>query len=152
MFPKTWSESEVAQSCPTLCSPMDCSLPGSSIHGIFQARVLQLVAISFSRRSSRPRDWTPVSRIVGRRLPSEPPGKFKEQQKVMFPRMKKSCISTEEKIDALRQSSKGKISLAPSDDIKEPRLCSWHQRPHHFYVEGGPVNKATLLHTFTKSL
>ena len=42
-------ESEVAQSCPTLCGPMDCSPPGSSIHGIFQARVLEWVAISFSR-------------------------------------------------------------------------------------------------------
>ena len=40
---------EVAQSCPTLCNPMDCSLPGSSIHGIFQARILEWVAISFSR-------------------------------------------------------------------------------------------------------
>ena len=49
------SESEVAQSCPTLCDPMDCSLPGSSVHGIFQARVLECVAISFSRASSRPR-------------------------------------------------------------------------------------------------
>ena len=53
------------QSCLTLCDPMDCS-PGSSIHGIFQARILEWVAISFSRRSSQPRDWTPVSRIVGR--------------------------------------------------------------------------------------
>ena len=44
--------SEVAQSCPTLCDPMDCSLPGFSIHGIFQARVLKWVAISFSRGSS----------------------------------------------------------------------------------------------------
>ena len=41
-------ESEVAQSCPTLCDPMDCSLPGSSIHGNVQARVLEWVAISFS--------------------------------------------------------------------------------------------------------
>ena len=48
--------SEVTQSCPTLCDTMDCSLPGSSIHGIFQARVLEWGAISFSRRSSRPRD------------------------------------------------------------------------------------------------
>ena len=42
------SESEVAQLCPTLCDPMDCSLPGSSVHGIFQVRVLEWVAISFS--------------------------------------------------------------------------------------------------------
>ena len=48
--------SEVAQSCPTLCDPMNCSLPGSSIYGIFQARKLECVAISFSRRSSQPRD------------------------------------------------------------------------------------------------
>ena len=46
------SESEVTQSCPTLCNPMDCSPPASSIHGIFQARVLVWVAISFSRGSS----------------------------------------------------------------------------------------------------
>ena len=45
---KVKSESEVAQSCPTLRDPMDCSLPGSSIHGIFQARVLEWVAIAFS--------------------------------------------------------------------------------------------------------
>ena len=42
------SQSEVAQSCPTLCNPMDCSLPGSSVHGIFQARVLEWGAIAFS--------------------------------------------------------------------------------------------------------
>ena len=45
---KVKSESEVAQSCPTLSDPMDCSLPGSSIHGIFQARVLEWGAIVFS--------------------------------------------------------------------------------------------------------
>ena len=45
---KVESESEVAQSCPTLSNPMDCSLPGSSIHGIFQARVLEWGAIAFS--------------------------------------------------------------------------------------------------------
>ena len=45
---KLKSESEVAQSCPTPSDPMDCSLPGSSIHGIFQARVLELGAIAFS--------------------------------------------------------------------------------------------------------
>ena len=45
---KVKSESEVAQSCPTLCDPMDCSLPGSSTHGIFQARVLEWGATAFS--------------------------------------------------------------------------------------------------------
>ena len=60
--------SGIAQSCPTLCDPIDCSLPGSSINGTFQARVLEQVAISFSRGSSRPRDQTQVSRIAGRRF------------------------------------------------------------------------------------
>ena len=45
-------ESEVAQSCPTLSDPMDCSLPGSSIHGIFQAKVLEWGAIAFSSDAS----------------------------------------------------------------------------------------------------
>ena len=61
-------KSEVAQSCPTLCDPMDYSLPSFSIHGILQARILEWVAMSFSRVSSRPRDQTWVSRIVGRRF------------------------------------------------------------------------------------
>ena len=67
----TWEAQErgnvlVAQSCPTLCNPMDCSLPVSSAHGISLARVLEWVAISFSRGSSRPRDRTWVSCIAGR--------------------------------------------------------------------------------------
>ena len=63
------SESEVAQSSPTLCNPMDCNLPGSSVHGIFQARrVLEWVAISFSRGSEQPRKQTWVSHIAGRRF------------------------------------------------------------------------------------
>ena len=61
--------SEVAQSCLTLCNPMDCSLQGSSVHGIFQARVLEWVAISFSRGSSQPGDGTHVSCIARRFLP-----------------------------------------------------------------------------------
>ena len=62
------SEREVAQSCLTLCDPTDCSLPGFSIPGILQARMLEWVAISFSKRSSQPRDWTWVSHIAGRRF------------------------------------------------------------------------------------
>ena len=63
---KSESESEAAQSCLTLCHRMDCSLPGFSVHGIFQARILEWVAISFSRGSSRPGDWTRVSCTVGK--------------------------------------------------------------------------------------
>ena len=56
----------VAQLCLTLCDPMDCSPLGYSVHGIIQARILEWVAIPFSRRSSQPRDRTQVSCIAGR--------------------------------------------------------------------------------------
>ena len=70
------NRTKLIQSCPTLydlrdhesCDPMDCSLPGSSVHGILQARVLEGVAISFSRESSQAKDQTQVSHIVDRRL------------------------------------------------------------------------------------
>ena len=53
------------KSCLTLCDPRDCSLPGSSVHGILQARILEWVAILFSRESSQGRDWTWVFCIAG---------------------------------------------------------------------------------------
>ena len=56
----------VTQLCPTLCNPIDCSPRGSSVHGIFQARILVWVANPFSRRSFQSRDWTQVSCIAGR--------------------------------------------------------------------------------------
>ena len=55
-----------ARSCLTLCDPVDCSLPGSSVHGILQERILEWVAISFSRVPSQHRDQTQVSCIAGR--------------------------------------------------------------------------------------
>ena len=56
------------QSCPTLCDSMDCSPPGSSVHGILQARTLEWVAISYPRGSSQPRDWTRVSFVPYRQI------------------------------------------------------------------------------------
>ena len=56
----------VAQWCPTLCDPMDCSLPASAVHGILQARIVEWVAMPSFRGSSWPRDWTQVSHIAGR--------------------------------------------------------------------------------------
>ena len=55
----------VVQSCPTCCDPIDCSLPGSSIHGIPQARILEWFAMPSSRGSSKPRDQTQVSHTAG---------------------------------------------------------------------------------------
>ena len=60
------SKCELAQLRPTLCDPVDCSLPDSSVHGILQARILEWVAVSFFRGSSQSRNWTQASHIAGR--------------------------------------------------------------------------------------
>ena len=67
MYPNVNVKS-LAQLCPTLCDSVDYSPPGSSVHGILQARILEWVAISFSKGSSQPRDQTQVSRVAGRRF------------------------------------------------------------------------------------
>ena len=81
------SESEVAQSCPALCDPIDYSLPGSSVRGILQARILEWVAIPFSRESSEPKDRTWVSCMTDESLPSEPPGKPSNLQPLSPPQI-----------------------------------------------------------------
>ena len=68
---KVKSESEVAQSCPTLHDPMDCSLPGSSAHGILQGRILEWVAIAFSFPNTGPRKVLPrIQLVLGHMLDS----------------------------------------------------------------------------------
>ena len=78
----------VAKSCPTLCDPIEGSLPGSSVHGIFQARILEWVVTSFSRGSSQPRDRTCVPALTGRFFTTEPPGK----SSLVFPPPKPLCL------------------------------------------------------------
>ena len=68
-------KSEVTKLCPTLCNPMDCSPPGSCVHEISQARILEWVAISFSRGSSLPRIIPGSSALQADSLPPEPQGK-----------------------------------------------------------------------------
>ena len=69
--PRFLMKVKVAQLCPALFNPMDCSLPGSCVHRILQARILEWVAVPFSRGSSQPRSPT----LQANSLPSEPPGK-----------------------------------------------------------------------------
>ena len=75
----SWPHNELprmrAQLCPTLCNPVDDRPLGSSVHRILQARILKWVAISFSRGSSCPRDWTPISCTTGGFFTTAPPGK-----------------------------------------------------------------------------
>ena len=78
-----WNEVKVAQSCLTLCDPMDCT-----VHGILQARILECVTFPFSRGSSQPRDQTHVSCIAGRFFTSwatrEAPGQMRICDSVLF--------------------------------------------------------------------
>ena len=86
------SVSSVTQSCPTLCNPMGYSLPGSSLHGIFRARILKYVALSSSRGSSQPRDWTHLSCVsctAGRFFTAESLGKHLQT----MPDLKSTCTS-----------------------------------------------------------
>ena len=71
----------VVQLCPTLCDPIDCSPPGSTVHGIFQARILEWVSISYSKGSFQPKHRTHVSCIASGLLPR---GKPLETTKVAF--------------------------------------------------------------------
>ena len=68
------------QSCLTLCDPMNCSLPGSSVHGILQARILEWVAVPFSKESSQPKSPT----LQADSLPSEPPKKSYNEDKLFL--------------------------------------------------------------------
>ena len=73
--PCCWCCSSVAKSCPTLSDPMNCSPPGSSVHKLSQARRLDWVAISFSKGTCWPRDWTCLSYTVGKFFTTKTPGK-----------------------------------------------------------------------------
>ena len=98
--------SSVTQSCPTLCDPMNCNLPGSSVHGILQARILEWVAISSSKWSSQPRDF------FGR-------NDAKAEAPVLWPPDAKSWL-TEKDSDAGRawgQEEKG---------TTEDEMAGWH--------------------------
>ena len=99
----------LTQSCPTLCDPMAYSPPGFSVHGIFQARILEWVAISYSRGSSWPRDRTWVSCLVGRLFSTEPPGKLP-------------------KINIKRKNSKAKVFKGKS---VMPLTCKYRSQQQH---------------------
>ena len=78
----------VAKLCLTLYDPMDCSLPGSSVRGISQARIMEWLALAISKGFSRPRGQTPVSCLAGRFFTTEPPGKAS----LALTQINKTCI------------------------------------------------------------
>ena len=108
----------VAQSCPTLCEPEDCSPPVSSVHGLLQARILEWVAIPFSRRTSQPTDWTQISCITSRFLPVWATGKFIEYAAAAAAKSLQSCLTLCDPID-------GSPPGSPVPGILQARTPEW---------------------------
>ena len=98
----------IAQSCPTLCDPMDCSLPGSSVHGILQARTLEWIAMLSFRRFSWPREQTLISSVscIGRRVLSTSP--TWEAHRTQVPSMKEQ-VSFVSSLDETRTQGRRKM-------------------------------------------
>ena len=134
--------SEVSQLYLPLCHPMDCSLPGSSIHGIFQARVLECVAISFSRGSSQPRDQTQVSCIAGRCFtvwvtsenlpvkPSSPPFSLRSGTRRKCPIRPLLFNIVLEVLATLIREEKEMNGIQIGKKVKTAIVCRWHDTIH----------------------
>ena len=116
----------VAKLCPTLCNPVDCSPPGSSVHGISQSRILEWIPIPFSRGSSWPRDQTCVSCLACGFFTTVPPGK---PTKVIL--CHKSFtntynVHTESVVPSLSLlTSKGDHCWQFKSDLTDLFLCPW---------------------------
>ena len=113
---KVKSESEVAQSCPTLRDPTDCSLPGSCVHGIFYARVLEWGAIAFSAPA-----WQADA------LPSEPPGKTQVKVKSLsrvrlFATPWTVAYQSPQSMEFSRQEYWSVLPCLPPGDLPDPGI------------------------------
>ena len=143
--PRLWLKVKV-KSCPTLWDPMDCSLPGSSIHGIFQARILERVAISFSRGSSRPRDRTWASCIAGRHLTMWATREVVVRVRILTPWWCESDVRTVEPAEFRFWiwifSEAGKTGSSP---LSWSALWSQGRKPAHF--QPSRTQTATVLFT-----
>ena len=124
----------VSQSCLTLCNPMDCSLPGSSVHGFLQARILEWVAIPFSRGSSQPRIWTWSPALQADSLPSEPSGKpqgLKSGPSVRahWSWRKPGCVRGKGDCQRADWDLDGNCGLRKARTSAQPRCRNWAQLP-----------------------
>ena len=128
--PESESVSGVAQSCPSLCDLVDCSPPGSSVHGILQTRILEWVAISFSRGSSWPRDRTQVSHIAGRCFNLWATGKPSRQSQVFYNSNKHLCgtYNVERWTTSWVQEQWQSPGLHPLNHLCKMQMCDSHCR------------------------
>ena len=123
-----------------LWDPVDCSSPGSSVHGVLQARILEWVAMPSSRGSSWPKDWTRVSCIAGGFFTAEPPGKpsfwstWKQQVEVIF---------LENVYKKPRKISEPKASRVPNNSLTRNSLEHLNQWTSGFNILRSPKWKET---------
>ena len=113
---------EFIQSCLTVCAPMDCNPPGSSVHGILQARILEWVVMPSSRGSSQPRDWICVSYIscIGRRVLD--PGSI-----AIFPNMTPSSTRFDVKyFESLLEFVKDLCTFHQPSPVSKAMFIQWH--------------------------
>ena len=124
--PYTWNEHNIvnqlcAQSCPTLYNTMDCSSPGSSVHGILQTRMPEWIAISYSRGSSQPGDWTHISCIScldNRFIITAPPGESINTFFLILKLKKFQCMTKSTTIKKIiKNNNKIKFKKKEADEI-----------------------------------
>ena len=118
----------VSKSWLTFCNPVDCNLPGSSIHGISQARILEWVAISFFRGSSRSRDWTHIFSWAGGFFTTGPPGKPTASLQTSNLGLKNSVLVSY-KWDIIIYSMLGSIDKKIACSLNDSLCPSWRWYP-----------------------
>ena len=111
LFQQSWCL--VIPSCPALSNPVDCSPPGTSVHGILQARTLEWVAVPFSRGSTWPREWICIPCVMRSFLTSEPLGK---------PNMCMLCLLVSQSCLTLRNPMDYSL---PGSSVHGPDMCMW---------------------------
>ena len=139
-----------AQSCLTLCNPVDCSPPGSSVHGILQARILEQVAISFCRGSSQPRDGSGVSWvscITGRFFTTVPPGEACQVAK-----LSSSKLSRHQNQDWAKEMRcwQPNILCVLSETLEHSRDTRWKLRNDKLLLDFQQDNESVLVHHCNK--
>ena len=118
----------VAQSCLSLCDPMDYSPTGSSVHGILQARILEWVAISFSRESSWSRDWTWLSCVAGRFFTIWGTREAQCLNSIVYFSLSKKKSHLMRRVDSLEKTDAGRDWGQEEKGTTEDEMAGWHHR------------------------
>ena len=133
-------QAKLLQSCPTLCNPMDCSLPGSSVYGILQARILKWVAISSSRDLPDPGIRSASWALAGRFFTSEPPGKTTQDLVISYFQFSSVQLLSLAQLFATPWTAAHQASLSIANSRSLPKLVSIESvMPSHHLILCRPL-------------